>query len=59
MLGRGIAVVAQTDDKEISVLLWDRSLLTISREDIVWNRQNRRWESEPKGIFQGANQARE
>jgi hypothetical protein len=44
ILGRGIAVVEQADDKEASVLLWNRRVLRVARKDIVWNQQNMRWE---------------
>jgi hypothetical protein len=44
LLGRGIAVVEQADDKEALVMLWDRRVERIARKDIVFNQQNRRWE---------------
>lgn len=47
VLGRGIAVVRQADDKEALVVLWNRHVLRIARKDIVLNQQNRRWECEP------------
>jgi hypothetical protein len=46
VLGRGIAVVAQTDDKEALVVLWNRLVLKIACKDIVLNQQNMRWECE-------------
>jgi hypothetical protein len=46
ILGRGIAVVEQTDDKEVSVVLWNRLVLRIARKEIVLNQQNMRWECE-------------
>src|ERR1019366_7578286 len=48
VLGRGIAVVEQTDDKEVVVVLGNRLVLRIARKDIVLNQQNRRWECEAK-----------
>ena len=48
VLGRGIAVVEQTDDKEALVVLGTRDVLRIARKDIVWNQQNMRWECEAK-----------
>jgi hypothetical protein len=48
VLGRGIAVVEQTDDKEALVVLWNGLVLRVARKDIVWNQQNVRWEYEPK-----------
>jgi len=44
VLGRGIAVVEQADDQEASVVLWNRLVLRIPRQDIVLNQQNMRWE---------------
>ena len=46
VLGRGIAVVEQTGDKEVAVVLWNRLVLKIARKDIVLNQQNMRWECE-------------
>ena len=49
VLGRGIAVVEQTDDKEALVVLWNRHVLRIARKDIVLNQQNMRWEADANG----------
>jgi preprotein translocase subunit YajC len=46
VLGRGIAVVEQADDKEALVVLGNRLVLRIARKDIVLNQQNMRWECE-------------
>ena len=46
VLGRGIAVVEQTNDKEALVVLWNRHVLKLARKDIVLNQQNMRWECE-------------
>ena len=46
ILGRGIAVVEQTDDNEALVVLSNRLELKIARKDIVFNQQNMRWECE-------------
>ncbi|MGA8310799.1 MAG: hypothetical protein WB755_12270, partial [Terriglobales bacterium] len=46
VLGHGIAVVQQTDDKEALVVLWNRHVLRIARKHIVLNQQNMRWECE-------------
>jgi len=46
IVGRGIAVVEQADDTEVHVLLRSRIMLRMRRKDIVWNRQNMRWEAE-------------
>jgi hypothetical protein len=45
VLGRGIAVVEQADDKQVHALLWSRAALRIPRKNIVWDRQNMRWEA--------------
>src|SRR6202521_3516877 len=45
IVGRGIAVVEQADDTEVHVLLRSRIMLRMRRKDIVWNRQNMRWEA--------------
>ena len=46
VLGRGIAVVEQTDNKEALVVLWNKLVLRVARKDIVLNQQNMRWECE-------------
>jgi hypothetical protein len=46
VLGRGIAVVEHADDTEVQALLRNRIMLRIRRKDIVWNRENIRWEAE-------------
>src|SRR5262249_11718008 len=48
LLGRGIAVVQQVDDKAAVVVLGNRVSLKIVRKDIVLNKQNMRWECEAK-----------
>jgi hypothetical protein len=45
VLGRGIAVVEHADDREVHVLLWNRTILRMRRKYIAWNRQNMRWEA--------------
>jgi hypothetical protein len=44
VLGRGIAVVKQTDNRKVLAVLGSGLVLTIARKDIVMNQQNRRWE---------------
>jgi preprotein translocase subunit YajC len=44
LLGRGIGIVEQANEKEASVILGNRVLLRIARKDIVLDQQNRRWE---------------
>ena len=51
VLGYGIAVVEQTDEREALVVLGKRLVLRIALKDIVLNQQNNRWEC-------GANSAR-
>lgn len=44
LLGRGIAVVEQTGDRDVVVVLGNRDMLRIPRSEIVLNQQNMRWE---------------
>ena len=44
LLGHGIAVVEEANDKEAVVTLGNRHTMRIAREDIVLNKHNRRWE---------------
>jgi len=46
ILGRGIAMVEHADDTEVHALLRNRIMLKMRRRDIVWSRQNIRWEAE-------------
>jgi preprotein translocase subunit YajC len=48
VLGHGITVVEQVDDKEVHVALGNRLVLRIARKEIVVNEQNNRWECEAK-----------
>jgi hypothetical protein len=50
VLGRGIAVVEQVDDKQVHTVLWNRSLLRIGRREIVWDEGNMRWEANHFGV---------
>ncbi len=52
VLGCGIAVVEQADDKQAHAMLWNRSMLRIGRKEIVWDRQNMRWEATVAGVSQ-------
>ena len=45
ILGCGIGVVEQANDTHVLVLLWNRTLLRISRKEIVWDKPNMRWEA--------------
>jgi hypothetical protein len=51
IIGRGIAVVQQVDGKEVHVVLWSRSMLRIGRNEIVWDEDNTRWETDANGPF--------
>ncbi len=44
LLGRGIAVVEQTADRDVVVVLGNRDMLRIPRSEIVLNQQNMHWE---------------
>ena len=48
VLGRGIAVVGEAENNEALVVLWNRVVLRIARQDIFLNKQNMRWECEAK-----------
>ena len=50
ILGRGIAVVERADGQQVHTLLWNRSMLMIGRNEIVWDRQNMRWEAHHFGV---------
>jgi len=45
-------VVERVDDKQVQVMLWNRIMLRIRRDDIVWDRQNVRWETNPSSVSQ-------
>jgi hypothetical protein len=49
VLGRGIAVVEEVVNREIVIRLWNREVLTISRQVVVWHQQNLRWEVKASG----------
>ena len=46
VLGQGIAVVERAGDTDVHALLRSRVMVRMRRDDIVWNRQNLRWEAE-------------
>jgi hypothetical protein len=52
VLGRGIAVVKQTGDRDLVVMFGKRDVLRIARKDIVWNHHNMRWECEARNALQ-------
>jgi len=52
VLGRGIAVVEQVDDREVHAMLWNRSVLRIGRKEIVWDERNMRWETDTNAAFE-------
>ena len=45
ILGRGIALVEQVNDKHVHLILWNRNVLRIFRKEIVWDDGNMRWEA--------------
>ena len=51
LLGKGIALVVQAGDCEICLALHKKIKLRVRRKDVVWNRQNMRWEAEPGNIL--------
>jgi hypothetical protein len=52
ILGRGIAVVEQVDERQVHALLWNRSVLRIGRKEIVWDERNMRWETDINAPFE-------
>ncbi len=52
LLGRGIALVVHADDREVCVALHKKVKLKVPRKDIVWNRENMRWEAEAETILE-------
>jgi preprotein translocase subunit YajC len=53
LLGQGIAVVQQTDHQVALVVLGNGVSVRIARKNIVLNKQNMRWECEPKSELRG------
>jgi hypothetical protein len=53
ILGRGIVVVERVDGKQVHAVLWNRSVLRIRREEIVWDEGNRRWEAQAQSSVVG------
>jgi len=49
VLGCGIAVVEHAGETEVAALLGNKTILRMRRKEIVWNRQNMRWEAEASG----------
>ena len=52
ILGRGIAVVEQVNERQVHVLLWNRSVLRIGHKEIVWDEGNTRWEANANAPFE-------
>jgi hypothetical protein len=44
LVGRGIAVVEETDDKNVGLVLGNKQTLRVARKDIALNEHNMRWE---------------
>jgi hypothetical protein len=53
ILGRGIALVGQANDRHVHVVLWDKDVLRLRRKDIVWDEGNTRWEAQPACVRRG------
>lgn len=52
VLGRGVAVVKDLDEKHVHAVLWNRQMVTMNRSGIFWDKPNARWEAEFKGCAQ-------
>jgi len=50
VLGLGIAVVKETDNKNVQLVLGNRQMLRIARKDIALNEPNMRWEYSAKTL---------
>jgi len=51
VLGKGIGVVASADSDNVHVRMWNKLTLRMPRKNIVWDRQNWRWESDGAETF--------
>jgi preprotein translocase subunit YajC len=51
VLGRGIGMVAHTDDNYVRVRLWNKLTMWMRRKNVAWNQQNWRWEADATGTF--------
>ncbi len=51
VLGIGIGVVASADTDDVHVLMWNKVTLRLPRRQVVWSRQNWRWEGTATGTF--------
>jgi len=49
VLGKGIGMVESTDSDHVHVLMWNKLTLRMPRKQVVWSRQNWRWESDGAG----------
>lgn len=45
VLGHGIAVVECADNKQVQAVLGNKNVLSIEREQVLWNEHNMRWET--------------
>ena len=45
VIGHGIAVVEHADADLVQVVLGNKSLFSVNREKIVWDKRNERWET--------------
>ena len=48
VFGHGIAVVEHAEGGRVQVVLGNKSVLNIEREEVVWDEQNTRWETAPR-----------
>jgi len=44
-------VAASVDSDNVHLLLWNKLTLRMPRKQVVWSRQNWRWESDGTGTF--------
>lgn len=47
VFGHGIAVVEHAGNDKVWAVLGKRTVLTVEREEVVWDERNRRWETAP------------
>lgn len=54
VLGKGIALVEQADDRHVRLRLWNSSSLKMRRKHVIWDQGNTRWETEASCALQTA-----
>jgi hypothetical protein len=50
LLGRGIAVVKGVNEQYVHAVLWNRQMVTVHRNRILWDQENIRWEAAVQAI---------